>query len=81
MAAAYKLFDVHRTRLKALIHRVLARVRFDAEIPDRFGKPVRPREWFLVPVPIIDEIVARIADGTPAGRSYDPHSIALIPER
>ena len=79
VVATYKLYDVHRTRLEALIHRVLDKVRFDVEIPDRFGKPVRPREWFLVPVPIVDEIVARIADGTLAGMTYDPRSVALVP--
>lgn len=81
VVATYKLYDVHRSRLEALIHRVLNKVRFDAEIPDRFGKLVRPREWFLVPLPIIDEIVARTADGTLAGMIYDPQSIALIPAK
>lgn len=70
--ATYKLYDVHRTRLEALIHRSLNKVRFDAEIPDRFDKPVRPREWFLVPLSIIDDIVARIADGTLAKMIFDP---------
>lgn len=78
VVATYKLYDVHRSRLEALIHRVLAAVRFDVEIPDRFGKPVRPREWFLVPLPIIDEVVARIADGTLAGTTYDPQTVALV---
>jgi hypothetical protein len=81
VVATYKLYDVHRSRLEALIHRVLNKVRFDAEIVDRFGKPVRPREWFLVPLPIIDEIVARTADGTLAGMIYDPQSVALIPAK
>jgi hypothetical protein len=78
VVATYKLYDVNRPRLEALIHRVLDKVRFDVEIPDRFGKPVRPREWFLVPLPIIDEIVDRIADSTLAGMSYDPEVVALI---
>jgi hypothetical protein len=81
VVATYKLYDVHRSRLEALIHRVLNKVRFDAEIPDRFGKLVRPREWFLVPLPIIDEIVACTADGTLAGMIYDPQSVALIPAK
>jgi hypothetical protein len=80
VVATHKLSDVHRTRLEALIHRVLAKVRFDPPIPDRFGKPVRPREWFLVPLPIVDKIVARIADGALAGMIYDPRSVALIAE-
>ncbi|OAH43793.1 hypothetical protein AX777_18425 [Sphingobium yanoikuyae] len=80
VVAIYKLFDINRPRLEALIHRVLDSVRFDAEIPDRFGKPVRPREWFLVPLHIIDEIVERIGNGSLAGLTYDPHAVALIPE-
>lgn len=79
IVATYKLYDVHRTRLEALIHRVLDAVRFDIEIPDRFGKPVRPREWFLVPLPVVDEIVARIADGKLVGMTYDARSAALVP--
>lgn len=80
VVATYKLYDVNRPRLEALIHRVLNRVRFDVEIPDRFGKPVRPREWFLVPLPIIDEIVERIGGGTLAGMAYDPMAVALVAE-
>ncbi|MDY0960181.1 GIY-YIG nuclease family protein [Sphingomonas sp. CFBP8993] len=77
--ATYKLFDINRPRLEALIHRVLETVRFDIEIPDRFGKLVRPREWFLVPLPIIDQIVERIMDGTLANVSYDPKTALLVP--
>ena len=78
VVATYKLYDVNRPRLEALIHRVLNPVRFDVEIPDRFGKPVRPREWFLVPLPVIDDIVDRIADGTLSGMTYDPSTAGLI---
>jgi hypothetical protein len=31
---------------------------------DRFGKPVKPREWFLVPLQAIDEAVNRVRDGS-----------------
>ena len=59
---------------------MLDAVRFDVEIPDRFGKPVRPREWFMVPLPIIDEIVDRISDGSIVGMRYDPGTASLVPE-
>ena len=78
VVATYKLYNINRPRLESLIHRVLDSVRFDTEIPDRFGKPVRPREWFLVPVSAIDEIVQRIADGTLVDYSYDRSQAALI---
>ena len=80
VVATYTLHDLHRSRLEALIHRVLARVRYDVEIPDRFGKLVRPREWFFVPLSIIDEIVDRIDDGTLVGMTFDPKTARLILE-
>ncbi|MGW8191608.1 GIY-YIG nuclease family protein [Sphingomonas hankookensis] len=80
VVATYTLHNVHRSRLEALVHRILASVRYDVEIPDRFGKPVRPREWFLVPLSIIDEIVDRIDDGTLVGMTYDPKTARLILE-
>ncbi|MBT2187462.1 GIY-YIG nuclease family protein [Sphingobium sp. H33] len=77
VAATYKLFDVNRPKLERLIHSVLSAVRFDTAIPDRFGTPVRPREWFMVPLPIIDEIVERIGDGSIVGMRYDPTTASL----
>lgn len=44
---------------------------------DRFGHPVTPREWFLVPLFAIDETVERIKDGTIKGSLYDPQQICL----
>ena len=78
--ASYKLYDIDRPRLEGLIHRVLDAVRFEVEIPDRFGKLVRPREWFMVPLPIINEIVDRISDGSIVGMKYDPVTASLVPE-
>jgi hypothetical protein len=77
VAATYKLFDINRPRLERLIHDVLEPVRFDTAIPDRFGNLVRPREWFMVPLSIIDEIVARIGDGSIVGMRYDPTTASL----
>jgi len=79
VVAKYHLYDVSRPKLEKLIHRVLEAVRFDVEIADRFGKPVRPREWFLVPLHIIDEIVDCIADGTIVDRVYDRRKAELVP--
>ena len=79
IVATYKLYNVNRVKLERLIHRVLDPVRFEVQIPDRFGKLVRPREWFMVPLPVIDELVARIGDGSIVGMVYDPTHAALVP--
>jgi hypothetical protein len=47
-------------------------------IEDRFGNPVKPREWFLVPLHVIDEAVKRILDGSITDVTYDPSTASLV---
>ena len=79
IVATYELFNINRTKLENLIHRVFEPARLDIEIEDRFGNPVIPREWFLVPRFVIDEAVDRIRDGTITNYVYDPKQARLIP--
>ena len=51
--------------------------RLEIEILDRFAKPVVPREWFLVPLFVIDEAVDRIKDGSITDYIYDPPTASL----
>jgi hypothetical protein len=50
----------------------------DIVVKDRFGQPVIPREWFLVPLFAIDEAIDRIKNGTITGYVYDPEAAALV---
>ena len=79
VVATYKLVNIRRTRLEALLHRIFAAAQLDLTIHDRFGTPVHPREWFLVPLHVIDEAVQRIRDGSITEVTYDPQSAALVP--
>ncbi|MBR0837828.1 GIY-YIG nuclease family protein [Bradyrhizobium manausense] len=78
IVATYELYNVNRTKLENLIHRVFGAAQLDIEIPDRFGNPVVPREWFLAPRFVIDEAVDRIRDGTITSYTYDPAKAALV---
>ncbi len=77
IVATYELYNVNRTKLENIIHRVFDPARLDIEIKDRFGQPVIPREWFLVPRFVIDEAVERIKDGTITSFQYDPKTASL----
>jgi len=81
VVATYELYNINRTKLEKLLHRVFEAARLDIEIKDRFGTPVVPREWFLVPLFIIDEVVGRIKDGSITGYAYDPRSAGLKKQR
>lgn len=78
VVATYRLYNIDRVKLERLLHRVLEPARLVITLTDRFGNPVSPREWFLVPLFVIEEVIDRIRDGSIAGYAYDPSQGALV---
>lgn len=78
VVATYKLHNLNRTKLENLFHRLFGAAQLDLTIEDRFGNPVKPREWFLVPLHLIDEAVQRIRDGSITDVVYDPTTARLV---
>jgi hypothetical protein len=78
VVATYELYNVNRVKLENVIHRVFDPVQLDIEIRDRFGNPVRPHEWYLIPVFVVNEVVERIKDGTITQYLYDPAAARLV---
>jgi hypothetical protein len=78
MIASYQLYNINRVKLENIIHRVFDPAQLDIEIKDRFGNPVRPREWFLVPLFVVNEAVERIKDKTITRYVYDPTAARLV---
>ena len=78
VVATYKLHNLNRTRLENLFHRLFSAAQLDLTIEDRFGNPVKPREWFLVPLHVIDEAVQRIRDGSITDVVYDLETARLV---
>ena len=78
VVATYKLHNLNRTRLENIFHRLFGAAQLDLTIEDRFGHPVKPREWFLVPLHVIDEAVQRIRDGSITEVVYEPTTARLV---
>lgn len=77
IVATYELFNINRSKLENLVHRFFEAARLDVEIKDRFGNPVSPKEWFLVPLFVIDEAVNKIKDGTIGDYIFDIKNAGL----
>ncbi|MCV3765148.1 GIY-YIG nuclease family protein [Rhizobium sp. TRM95796] len=77
VVATYRLFNINRIKLEHVLHRVLSPARLDLTIKDRFGNPVKPEEWYLVPLHVIDEVVEKVKDGSITGYEYDPAEARL----
>jgi len=77
VVATYQLSNINRVKLEKLIHKFFDAAKLKIEIQDRFGKAIMPREWFLVPLFVIDEMVERIKDGSIKNKVYDVQNISI----
>jgi len=62
IVATFKLSNINRKGLEALLHKFFGSARLDLELKDRFGGQVEPREWFLVPLPVIEEAIQKLIE-------------------
>lgn len=67
----YTIYNADPTRVESILHAFFAEVCMAVEINDRFGKAIKPREWFVVPLDMIDLAIQRMLDGSIGEYRYD----------
>lgn len=76
--ASYKTFNLNAQKFEHLIHRFFAEVCLNVDIHDDKGRRITPREWFVVPLLVIDEVIHLILSGEIVNYKYDSANQALI---
>jgi T5orf172 domain len=71
IVATFKLANINGQKLEALLHKIFDNARLELALPDRFGMTVQPREWFLIPLEVIEEVIEKIKEGTLDQFRYD----------
>ncbi len=79
VVATYELSNINRARLENVIHTFFEPARLNITITDRFGNPIIPREWFLVPLHVIDDVISKIRSNEIVKFRYNPASASLEP--
>jgi len=77
LVAVYRLANINCKAFESLLHKFLARARIDLALADRFGGKVQPREWFLVPLPVVEEAVERIKDGSISNYVFEVETASM----
>ena len=77
IVAIFKLVNINRKRLESLLHKFFSSARLELELKDRFGTPVKPKEWFFVPLEVIEAVIEKIKAGTINRFRYDPETASL----
>lgn len=74
----YKCYNMNAQKFENLIHRFFSEVCLNVDITDKKGKRITPREWFVVPLPIIEKVLTLILNGKIIDYKYDSTSQKLL---
>ena len=69
--ATYSCYNLNVQAFEKLIHRFFAENCLNIDIYDDEGRRLVPREWFVVPLPIIDEAINLLIKGTIVNYRFD----------
>ena len=76
--ASYKTYNINAQKFELLIHRFFSEVCLNIDINDDKGRRITPREWFAVPLPVIDKAISLILSGEIVKYRYDSVQMSLI---
>jgi hypothetical protein len=71
LVASYRCFNVNPRQLENLLHRFFGDCCLQIDLYDNTGNRITPREWFVVPLAVIDETIKLILNGNIINYRYD----------
>lgn len=71
IVASYKVVNLHSQRFEDMIHQILKPVQFHLTVFDHKGEEHHPKEWFVVPLNVVDVIIEKILDGSIVDYTYN----------
>lgn len=77
IVTTFKCFNLNPHKFEQLLHRFFSEVCLNIDIFEK-GKRLMPREWFVVPLPIITEVVELIISGEVVRYKYDRETATII---
>lgn len=67
----FECYNVNPQKLESLLHTFFGKACLNVDVFDKSGKRCTPREWFIVPLPVIEETIALIISGEIVNYRYD----------
>lgn len=78
LVADYSLSNLDPRTLERLLHAFFSDAKLDVKLRDRFGEKVEPREWFLLPLGVIQNTIELLLEGRLEGCQYDVESCQIV---
>lgn len=78
IVATYLCYNMNVQVFESLIHRFFAENCLNVDIYDLDGKRLTPREWFVVPIAVIDEAINMLIKGTIVNYRFDNNEQKIV---
>lgn len=75
----FQTFNLNPQKLEYLVHKFFAQARLDLDVYDEHGQKHTPREWFLVPIQLIEAAVKLLISGEILSYRYDAKARTIVP--
>ena len=78
LVTEFETYNLNLQKLEHLIHRFFAAVCLNVDVYDGEGRRYTPREWFVVPLPVIKTAVDLLINGDIVHYRYDSQQQAIV---
>ncbi len=78
IVASYKVSGIKPNYFENLIHKLFDHVKLNVEVTDKNGKKAAPKEWYSVPIDVIDDALRLIQTREIVGYVYDSKEFKLV---
>ncbi len=70
--ATYQIYNRNAIKLEGLLHKFFSNACLNIDLFDSQGQRITPREWFIVPIKVINRAIDLILSGCIVSYEYDP---------
>lgn len=76
--ASYKCYNLNTQNFESLLHRFFGKCCLNVDVYNEKKQRITPREWFVVPLKIIDEVIELIISGGIVNYKYEVEQQKLV---
>jgi hypothetical protein len=71
IVTSFECYNLNPQKLELILHKFFGQVCLEVDVFDHNGKRHTPREWFIAPLPVIEEAIRLVITGEIVGFKYD----------
>jgi len=79
LVTQYDTYNMNTQKFESLLHKFFSKSCLNVDVFDNDGNRHTPREWFIVPLHVIENVVTLLINGEIVNYYYDPEVQEILP--